>query len=182
MAFSTIVGALKVQVVICSLQVRNLHKMYFAASHQMQFDDVELYVFVLFFFFSIWGNMKQQISLNGRKIKSVLFFCKLTWEKLIQVESPYNQTPLNYANPHAQVIVCSPPHLSPPFLSFLMRTQRSIKGARRNVVAGSYFDILKNLFLFLSANEKWKKWNIFLYLLEKKLFNLISVWVTYTLA
>lgn len=53
-----IVGALKVQVVICSIQVRNLHKMYFAASCEMQFGDVELYVFV---FFQFWGNVKQQI-------------------------------------------------------------------------------------------------------------------------
>lgn len=35
-------------------------------------------------------------------------------------------------------------------------------------LAGSYFDIFRNLFLFfLSANEKWKKLIIFLYLLEK---------------
>lgn len=104
---------------------------------------------IVYFGFSIWRNMKQKISLNGRKIRkrpSFFFFCKWTWEKLIQVESPYNQTPLNYANPHAQVIVSS--HLSPPLSSFPMRTQRRIKGARRNVAAGSYFDILKNLFLF----------------------------------
>lgn len=43
------------------------------------------------------------------------------------------------------------------------------KGVWRNVVAGSYFDILKNVFLFfLSANEKWKKWNMFLYRFREK--------------
>lgn len=69
------------------------------------------------------------------------FFAKITMEMLIQVDSPYNQTPLNYANPHAQVIVSSLPHLSPPLPSSPMRTQRRIKGVWRIVMAGSYFDI-----------------------------------------
>ncbi len=119
--------------------------MYFAAPQEVQFDDAELYMYI-----SIWRDEKHEaggfLEWEG-KSESVLF-CRLTSEKLIQVESSYNQTPLNYANPHAQVIVSSLPHLSPTLPSFPMRTQRRIKGAWRNVMAGSYFDILKNLFLF----------------------------------
>ena len=91
--------------------------------------------------------MEQWISLYGRKIiKRPLsfFFCKSTLEKLIQVESPCNQTPLNYANPHAQVIVSSLHCLSPSHSSFPMRTAKD-KGS----LAGSCFDILKKLVPFL---------------------------------
>lgn len=40
-------------------------------------------------------------------------------------------------------------------------------------LAGSFFDIFNNVFCFvfvfvLSANEKWKKWIIFLYLFREK--------------
>lgn len=113
-----IVGALQVQVVICSIQVRNLHKMYFAASCEMQFDDVELYVLFFFFF-----------NLGKREAADFFFFCKLTLEKLIQVESPYNQTPLNYANPHAQLIVCSPPSPLPTPLVFSNENTAKHKGS-----------------------------------------------------
>lgn len=116
--------------------------MYVAASQEVQFDDVELYVTV---FFS--RNVEQWISSYGRKIIKrpfFFFFCKSTLEKLIQVESPCNQTPLNYANPHAQVIVSSLHHLSPSHSSFPMRTAKD-KGS----LAGSCFDILKKLVPFL---------------------------------
>lgn len=141
--------------------------MYFAASEEVQFDDVELYMTV--FQFGELRNTKQQISLTGREIRKRPFFCRLTSEKLIQVESPHNQTPLNYANPHAQVIVSSLPHLSPTPSVFSNENTAKDKGSLEKCRGWFLFWYFEKLVPFLSANEKWKKWNIFLYLLEKKI-------------
>lgn len=87
--------------------------MYLVASQEVQFD-VELYMTVFQF-----GELTNEAVdfLEWQENQKASFFANKHWKKLIQVESPYNQTPLNYANPHAQVIVSSltSPHPSRRF-------------------------------------------------------------------
>lgn len=109
--------------------------MFFAALQEVQSDDVESYITGGG---SIWKRKKVDFLEWQENQKASFFFCKLPSEKLIQVESPYKQTPLNYANPHAQVIISSPPSPLPSPHS----------EGKRESLFGSYFDILKILFLF----------------------------------
>lgn len=75
-------------------------------------------------FFKKRGAVDFLVWQENHKASSFFSFCKSSWEKLIQVESPCNQTPLNYANPHAQVIVSSLHHLSPSHSSFPVRAAK----------------------------------------------------------
>lgn len=87
-------------------------------------------------------NTKQSISSNGKKIRERPVYRRGTREKLMGVERPSNQTPLNnYANPHAQVIVSS------VITSLVLSNENTAKD--KGSLAGSSFDILKKtLFLF----------------------------------
>lgn len=155
----------------CLIQVRNRHSLKCTLQHYRKCNLMMLNCILLFrFCFFQFGELRNErkwISLSGRKIRKRPFsFANYLQKSWFRLESPYKQTPLNYANPHAQVIISSPRHLSPPRSSFPMRTQRRKKGEP----GWFLFWYFENLvpFVFLSANEKWKKWIIFLYLFREK--------------
>lgn len=141
--------------------------MYVAASQEVQFDDVELYVTV--FFFS--RNVEQWISSYGRKIIKrplffffFFFFANLHWKSWFRwraLVTRHHLTMLILMHKLLFLLSITSPHPTRLF----QWEQRRTKGAWLVLVLIFW----KNLFLFcLSANEKWKKWNIFLYLFREK--------------
>lgn len=133
----------------CLIQVRNRHSLKCTLQHYrkcnlMMLNRILLFRFC-FFQFGELRNERKWISLSGRKIRKRPFsFANYLQKSWFRLESPYKQTPLNYANPHAQVIISSPPVTS-PHPARLFQWEHS--EGKRESLAGSYFDILKILFL-----------------------------------
>lgn len=117
----------------CLIQVRNRHSLKCTLQHYrkcnlMMLNRILPFRFC-FFQFGELRNERKWISLSGRKIRKRPFsFANYLQKSWFRLESPYKQTPLNYANPHAQVIISSPPSPLPTPLVFSNENTAKEKG------------------------------------------------------